>query len=232
MDALHLWKESLDQTLTFFPGAPPGVYSLHIHYSALIIVLNRRHAEFGKRDKSDVLTSEKARKACVDNALAITDLVKNYMVHHSSMNTMAGPVLYNITVAIMILIADVAAKHNGGPSETSTAVGILMDAIRQRAVNEVVARQVLQIVDTIMQVCHLNRGDRYNTAVPFKDSRFPEVNWEASSSPSADKMSPKHTYDDDPLSFVLDPSIFDTVFEFPLKNDLLNILSKEKFEGD
>ncbi|EXJ84557.1 hypothetical protein A1O3_05226 [Capronia epimyces CBS 606.96] len=162
MDALQSWDSSCDHSITFFPNAPPGVYLLRIQYSALVILLNRHNAGYGNLQKRNCAHSQKSRKACVEHALITSQLLQDYAAHHGSANTMMGSVLYNITSAATIVVAEMAEKNRRDVPKESAALAICLNAMKEMESAEIVARNVRKIVQTIMRVCNVQNNYSYD----------------------------------------------------------------------
>ena len=154
---LDQWKEELTTSLQYAPGAVPSIYNLHIQWSAVMILLHRPHAGFGTAsDVGSPGTVKNSRSICVENAIQITQILKDYKAHHFQAYTLMGSALYNISVAATTLVADIASQKNEDVSVQYACLGTCIRTMKEMESSEMVARNVRKLVQSIMKACNVN----------------------------------------------------------------------------
>ncbi|KIW22576.1 uncharacterized protein PV07_10860 [Cladophialophora immunda] len=236
-EALQRWDASLDHTLTFFPNAPPGIYLLRIQYSALTILVNRHNAGYGNPEKRNCQNSNRSRRICLEHAFTISNLVLNYATHHGEANTMLGSALYNITMAATIFVAEINERNRQEVSDETAALATCLKAMKEMESAEIVARNLRRILQTIMRVC------RVCDVPDFGEPMDPPTEWQRPKTGTAlsgtdatvttliakrldDSMNDS---DNDFTCLNFDPVAFDSVFQLPFDEALLDPSSVSAF---
>jgi hypothetical protein len=190
-----------------------------IQYSALTILLNRHNAGFGNAGRKDWSKSDKSRKACVEHAFIISNLVQDYAAHHGSANTMMGPSLYNISMAATVLVAQIAEKHGRDVAAESASLTICLEAMREMEAAELVARNVRQIVQSTIQYRRADSESHLTSTVKHPASHGGQVSTDgdAAIDSSSDAGSSR-----DSMLFSFDPPTFDNIFQLCFNEELPN----------
>ncbi|KAK3720891.1 hypothetical protein LTR37_003554 [Vermiconidia calcicola] len=155
-DALQQWYNSLDPTVQFDPKASTATYHLHLQYSAMTILVNRHNAGFGSPEKRNYPDTTRSREQCLHHAFRIARILQDYRTQHGDTSTMLGSALYNTTMAATTLVAEVSETRKDGASEEMLCLMICLRTMKEMEHTEIVAKNVYNIVQTIMRVCNVH----------------------------------------------------------------------------
>src|SRR5690349_7450095 len=105
-----------------------------MQYNSALILLNRPIAGFGahkiaSKPKSPSNITLQARSICVENAIAMTDLLQGYEKAHGEASSMSGVALHPISTAATILISEIVDRKSQHAA-SATAVGSASQHIR------------------------------------------------------------------------------------------------------
>lgn len=109
--------------------------------------------------------SLKARGICVLNATQIIHMVQNYRQQHGSASTMLSTVLYNMTIAGIVLIADMADDMSCVGSQHLLCINTCIRSLEEMELSSIVAHKVLKQLRYLMRQCNL-RFVPLNAQVP------------------------------------------------------------------
>lgn len=119
------------------------------------ILLNRHNAGFGNPEKRNSIEAINSREVCLDHAFRISHMLQGYKSQHGEAYTMIGSALYNTTMAATTLVAELSETRKEGNSEELICLMTCLRAMKEMEHTELVAKNVYNIVQTIMRVCNV-----------------------------------------------------------------------------
>ncbi|KAK5172164.1 uncharacterized protein LTR77_003802 [Saxophila tyrrhenica] len=154
-EALQQWYNSLDPTLHVETNPTSAVYHLHLQYSAMTILLNRHNAGFGNSEKRNHPDTIKSRQQCLHHASRVAQMLRDYKVMYGDGSTLFGSALYNCTMAATVLVAEISESRKGGACDEMHCLMECLRTMKEMEHTEIVAKNVFNIVQTIMRVCNV-----------------------------------------------------------------------------
>ncbi|KAI9878381.1 MAG: hypothetical protein M1830_001051 [Pleopsidium flavum] len=152
---LLAWEAHLDETIQYFPECPPSACVLHMQYCSATILLHRPAARFGIALTNASSASLEARAICVLNATRIIHMVQDYRQHHGIASTMLGTALYNVTIAGIVLIANMADDTSRVGSHHLLCIDTCIRGLEEMELSSIVAGKVLKQLRYLMRRCNL-----------------------------------------------------------------------------
>ena len=140
------------QTVLFVLEAN-GITSLQ--YSAMYILANRHNAGFGNPEKRITPEAIKSRQTCLEHAFRIAWMLQDYRARHGDAGTMLGSALYNTTMAATTLVAEIFENRKAGSCDELKCLMECLRTMKEMEHTEIVAKNVYNIVQTIMRVCNV-----------------------------------------------------------------------------
>jgi len=126
-----------------------------MQYCSALILLHRPTARFGIAPTSASVTSLEARRICVHNATRIIHMVQDYRQHHGSASTMLGTALYNVTIAGIVLIANMADDSSSVGPQQLLCIDTCIRSLEEMELSSQVAQKVLKQLRYLMRRCNL-----------------------------------------------------------------------------
>ena len=126
-----------------------------MQYSAMCILLNRHNAGFGNPEKGRALQSIRSRQECLHHAFSIAHMLHEYKAQHGDCTTLLGAALYDITMAATTFVAELSDTRKEGSSDELVCLMRCLSTMKEMEHTEIVARNVYNIVQTIMRVCNV-----------------------------------------------------------------------------
>jgi hypothetical protein len=156
---LLAWRNALDPSLAYEANAASSVSILHMQYCSAQILLHRPSSSFGTSISLSTPSSLSSRRKCGHFATQLATIVQDYRLQHGSASYMLSTALYNITMAAIVLIADMA-DHTSVSSVASegnhfTSIDECILALRELEETYIVARTVLKQLKYLMKRCRL-----------------------------------------------------------------------------
>ncbi|KAK4995811.1 hypothetical protein LTR66_004440 [Elasticomyces elasticus] len=232
-NGLQNWFSGLEPSLCFDPHASPSVYSLHMQYSAIMILVHRHNAGFGDAIKRHTPPAIKSRRECVEHASRMARLLDDYKTNHGNAYTLIGSALYNITMAATTLVADISEKSNEDSSKESAYLATCLRTMKEMENNEIVARSVRKIVQTIMRVCNVGKrpGSLPQRSVSHVEE-FRPVHWEMDQpQPQIVPMEQDGNPGSTMAALNFEAFDMDSFFPFPFEQALPNLQSAGDFSA-
>ena len=140
----------------FAPSAD-GVSSMQ--YSAMMILLNRHNAGFGNPEKMHIPEAVRSRQECLQHAIRIARMLREYKNQHGDANTLLGSALYNITMAATTFVAEITDTRKEGSCDELVWLIECLRTMKEMEHTEIVARNVFNIVQATMRVCNVRVED-------------------------------------------------------------------------
>ncbi|KAK5019478.1 hypothetical protein LTR39_000345 [Cryomyces antarcticus] len=229
--ALQNWFSGLEPSLCFDPHAAPSVYSLHMQYSAIMVLVHRHNAGFGDMVKRHTPQAVKSRKECVEHASRMARLLDDYKAHHGNAYTLIGSALYNITMAATTLVADISEKSNEDSSNESAYLATCLRTMKEMENSEIVTRSVRKIVQTIMRMCNVGKTSGYTRRGSASHTEeFRPVRWEMEQThPQVATMEQDSNLGNTMAALNFEAFDMDSFFPFPFEQALPNLQSAGSF---
>jgi hypothetical protein len=82
-------------------------------------------------------------------------MLHDYKTQYGDASTLFGAALYNTTMAATTLVAEIAESKKDGSSEEMRCLMECLRTMKEMEHTEIVAKNVYNIVQTIMRVCNL-----------------------------------------------------------------------------
>ncbi|KAK5149138.1 hypothetical protein LTR04_000041 [Oleoguttula sp. CCFEE 6159] len=149
------WRDQLDPSLQHKLGAASSVCNLHMQFCSAMILLHRPSVRFGTPIENASPSSLESRSVCVEYAVLLTTYISDFRQFHGSARTMLGTALYNITMAAIVLIADMADRTSLLDADYSVSIDICIQALREIEDSYIVARTILKQLKYLMKRCQL-----------------------------------------------------------------------------
>ncbi|KAK4957844.1 hypothetical protein LTR66_013206 [Elasticomyces elasticus] len=149
------WRDQLDPSLQHKLGAASSVCNLHMQFCSAMILLHRPSVRFGTPIENASPSSLESRSVCVEYAVLLTTYISDFRRFHGSARTMLGTALYNITMAAIVLIADMADRTSLLDANYSVSIDICIQALREIEDSYIVARTILKQLKYLMKRCQL-----------------------------------------------------------------------------
>ena len=119
------------------------------------ILANRHNAGYGNPERRNAPEAIRSRQTCLDHAFRIANMLEGYRVHHGDASTMLGSALYNTTMAATTLVAEIFETRKEGTCDELVCLMTCLRTMKEMEHTEIVARNVYNIVQTIMRVCNV-----------------------------------------------------------------------------
>ncbi|OQV03677.1 Fungal specific transcription factor domain-containing protein [Cladophialophora immunda] len=148
------WRLNLDPVLRYLPQSPPAVHVLHLHYHSAVILERLSEGRFGVETSSAASDSTSARTIYTDHALQLAAITQDYRANHGSARTMIGNSLYNITIAVIVLIANWAEGGTTDENQYIERVDSCVRSIKEMETSFASARTLSNIVLSLMRRCN------------------------------------------------------------------------------
>lgn len=126
-----------------------------VQYCSALILLHRSTARFGIAPTNASPPSLEARRICVHNATQIIHMIQDYRAHHGSASTMLGTALYNVTIAGIVLIANMADGSASVDSQQLLCIDTCIRSLEEMELSSQVAQKVLKQLRYLMRRCNL-----------------------------------------------------------------------------
>jgi len=120
-----------------------------------MILLHRPASRFGSSTVNATDTSLEARAICVEYAMTLTTVVSDFRTFHGSARAMLGTALYNITMASIVLVADMADRTQMLDANHTVSIDICIQGLRELEESYIVARTILKQLKYLMKRCQL-----------------------------------------------------------------------------
>jgi hypothetical protein len=183
-EQLQSWSSNLSPSVQYSTSAPPPVYVLQsvlpflfpiiysptklmpshsMQYHSALILTQRPAASFGTTISSSTSLSLRSRTTCVESAIHLATITQDYRDNHGSAATMLGTSLYNITIAVIVLIANwadggVEGPHSPSPSTSQSEylahIESCMLSLKEMESSYIVARTVSKQLSYLMRRCN------------------------------------------------------------------------------
>ena len=124
----------------------------------MLILANRHNAGFGNAGRKNLPEAIRSRKLCLEHAFRIAEMLQGYRSRHGDAGTMLGSALYNTTMAATTFVAEIFETRKEGSCDELRGLMTCLRTMKEMENTEIVARNVYNIVQTIMRVCNV-RGD-------------------------------------------------------------------------
>lgn len=121
----------------------------------MAILANRHNAGYGNPDKRNTPEATRSRQTCLHHAFHIANMLEGYRSHHGDTSTMLGSALYNTTMAATTLVAEIFETRKEGTCDELVCLMTCLRTLKELEHTEIVARNVYNIVQTIMRVCNV-----------------------------------------------------------------------------
>ena len=82
-------------------------------------------------------------------------MLRDYRIQYRDSSTLFGSALYNCTMAATILVAEVSETRKNGSSDEMLCLMECLRTMKEMEHTEIVAKNVYNIVQTIMRVCNV-----------------------------------------------------------------------------
>ena len=140
-----------------------------MQYNSALILLNRPLAGFGahkppSKTKNLSLLTTNARRTCVQNAIAMTELLQGYEKAHGEAFSMSGVALHPISTAATILISEIVdckglpatAANSALTSRHIRCLKRCIKSLSEMDKSYPVARRVRKIIQLIMRLSNVS----------------------------------------------------------------------------
>lgn len=121
----------------------------------MTILLNRHNAGFGNSEKRNHPDTVRSRQQCLVHASRIAQMLRDYKTQYHDGSTLFGSALYNCTMAATTLVAEVSESRKDGTSDEMLCLMECLRTMKEMEHTEIVAKNVYNIVQTIMRVCNV-----------------------------------------------------------------------------
>ncbi len=126
-----------------------------MQYCSALILLHRSVARFGIAPTNASVESREARRICVLHATRIIQMTSDYRQHHGSASTMLATALYNVTIAGILLIANMADDASSVDSQQLLCIDTCIRSLEEMELSSIVAHKVLKQLRYLMRRCNL-----------------------------------------------------------------------------
>lgn len=126
-----------------------------LQLSSMIILVNRHNAGFGSPDKRTSAGAIRSHELCLQHALRIAHMLKDFRDFQGDSSTLIGAALYNVTMAATTFVAEIFEAKKESFREEIDCLTICLKTMRGMEHTEIVAKNVFSIVQAICRVCRV-----------------------------------------------------------------------------